>query len=149
MDPNSAFHYAFELPLLTNSSRCTVATCLPAQFIGPFPPFRKTGGGVSPWTMLRMGRTRSERASGRRGRERIATDAPRIARRSKHRNILSMRCYGSAPVLSGTSVIIMLIGPSGKRSEEHTSELQSLMRISYAVFCLKKKNRITTNKHKD
>src|SRR3546814_969252 len=30
------------------------------------------------------------------------------------------------------------------RSEEHTSELQSLMRISYAVFCLKKKNRHTT-----
>src|SRR3546814_4509301 len=28
----------------------------------------------------------------------------------------------------------------GHRSEEHTSELQSLMRISYAVFCLKKKN---------
>src|SRR3546814_2106180 len=32
---------------------------------------------------------------------------------------------------------------SGSRSEEHTSELQSLMRISYAVFCLKKKNNIT------
>src|SRR3546814_2841160 len=30
------------------------------------------------------------------------------------------------------------------RSEEHTSELQSLMRISYAVFCLKKKHTITT-----
>src|SRR3546814_10204025 len=30
--------------------------------------------------------------------------------------------------------------PSALRSEEHTSELQSLMRISYAVFCLKKKN---------
>src|SRR3546814_5664391 len=30
---------------------------------------------------------------------------------------------------------------SGARSEEHTSELQSLMRISYAVFCLKKKNK--------
>src|SRR3546814_2825482 len=30
--------------------------------------------------------------------------------------------------------------PAGYRSEEHTSELQSLMRISYAVFCLKKKN---------
>src|SRR3546814_1927833 len=30
---------------------------------------------------------------------------------------------------------------SGRRSEEHTSELQSLMRISYAVFCLKKKNK--------
>src|SRR3546814_3896572 len=33
------------------------------------------------------------------------------------------------------------------RSEEHTSELQSLMRISYAVFCLKKKNE-HKNKHK-
>src|SRR3546814_4225040 len=30
--------------------------------------------------------------------------------------------------------------PGSRRSEEHTSELQSLMRISYAVFCLKKKN---------
>src|SRR3546814_4161890 len=35
--------------------------------------------------------------------------------------------------------------PQEKRSEEHTSELQSLMRISYAVFCLKKKN---NNNHK-
>src|SRR3546814_4373536 len=32
------------------------------------------------------------------------------------------------------------------RSEEHTSELQSLMRISYAVFCLKKKNKTHTYK---
>src|SRR3546814_6664015 len=34
------------------------------------------------------------------------------------------------------------------RSEEHTSELQSLMRISYAVFCLKKKNK-DTHKHNE
>src|SRR3546814_4411834 len=33
------------------------------------------------------------------------------------------------------------------RSEEHTSELQSLMRISYAVFCLKKKHQTTTQLH--
>src|SRR3546814_6658357 len=33
---------------------------------------------------------------------------------------------------------------AGARSEEHTSELQSLMRISYAVFCLKKKHRHNT-----
>src|SRR3546814_3677754 len=32
---------------------------------------------------------------------------------------------------------------ASSRSEEHTSELQSLMRISYAVFCLKKKNKLT------
>src|SRR3546814_4114379 len=34
-------------------------------------------------------------------------------------------------------------GTITRRSEEHTSELQSLMRISYAVFCLKKKKRST------
>src|SRR3546814_10772609 len=34
-----------------------------------------------------------------------------------------------------------------KRSEEHTSELQSLMRISYAVFCLKKNKTATTRLH--
>src|SRR3546814_10727432 len=36
----------------------------------------------------------------------------------------------------------------GKRSEEHTSELQSLMRISYAVFCLKKKKKKQKKKKK-
>src|SRR3546814_12655097 len=34
-----------------------------------------------------------------------------------------------------------------QRSEEHTSELQSLMRISYAVFCLKKKKQKQKNEH--
>src|SRR3546814_6356348 len=48
-------------------------------------------------------------------------------------------------VLSGVAraarggVLIKGGGPLETRSEEHTSELQSLMRISYAVFCLKKK----------
>src|SRR3546814_1882067 len=41
-------------------------------------------------------------------------------------------------VISGTFLVFAVL-----RSEEHTSELQSLMRISYAVFCLKKKNIIT------
>src|SRR3546814_6075383 len=47
---------------------------------------------------------------------------------------------------------VILIGrsmspkPSSVRSEEHTSELQSLMRISYAVFCLKKKKHKTPQK---
>src|SRR3546814_8969663 len=46
--------------------------------------------------------------------------------------------------LSGLSVIFRwkISSASGLRSEEHTSELQSLMRISYAVFCLKKKTTI-------
>src|SRR3546814_5037273 len=38
--------------------------------------------------------------------------------------------------------------PPHGRSEEHTSELQSLMRISYAVFCLKKKKETYTNNKK-
>src|SRR3546814_4733984 len=43
----------------------------------------------------------------------------------------------SALASTGTALRAVVIG---NRSEEHTSELQSLMRISYAVFCLKKKN---------
>src|SRR3546814_4679853 len=35
--------------------------------------------------------------------------------------------------------LVYIVNHAGGRSEEHTSELQSLMRISYAVFCLKKK----------
>src|SRR3546814_3854240 len=46
----------------------------------------------------------------------------------------------AAPHLQGA-----IRGTVRQRSEEHTSELQSLMRISYAVFCLKKKKK-TTNK---
>src|SRR3546814_7698215 len=49
-----------------------------------------------------------------------------------------------APVLApatwqGLRDTLALLEEAGGRSEEHTSELQSLMRISYAVFCLKKK----------
>src|SRR3546814_5713256 len=51
-----------------------------------------------------------------------------------------------AEITVGAKLIVlggpaMLIGLGGGRSEEHTSELQSLMRISYAVFCLKKKKK--------
>src|SRR3546814_5137430 len=54
--------------------------------------------------------------------------------------------------LEGTRLRIEAAGAAisrDVRSEEHTSELQSLMRISYAVFCLKKKkNRAITTQHK-
>src|SRR3546814_5701685 len=39
----------------------------------------------------------------------------------------------------GPNVVLIKLEKTAIRSEEHTSELQSLMRISYAVFCLKKK----------
>src|SRR3546814_7460481 len=44
---------------------------------------------------------------------------------------------------SSTDAMLAVLADPFKRSEEHTSELQSLMRISYAVFCLKKKNNLT------
>src|SRR3546814_1419349 len=44
--------------------------------------------------------------------------------------------------------VVGLIEIALLRSEEHTSELQSLMRISYAVFCLKKQNNTQTTQHK-
>src|SRR3546814_6913682 len=40
-----------------------------------------------------------------------------------------------------------LVPLSTARSEEHTSELQSIMRITYAVFCLKTKNETTSSEH--
>src|SRR3546814_5056655 len=61
-----------------------------------------------------------------------------------------------ARIISGVAVVVIPAGTdrnrsvgtpvsvghaSGKRSEEHTSELQSLMRISYAVFCLNKQKK--------
>src|SRR3546814_4727658 len=45
--------------------------------------------------------------------------------------------------VTAVSAAASVLGGGLARSEEHTSELQSLMRISYAVFCLKKKNKHT------
>src|SRR3546814_5081973 len=56
---------------------------------------------------------------------------------------------GLALALLGRLLVVLALAGFGQhagllaRSEEHTSELQSLMRISYAVFCLKKKNHKT------
>src|SRR3546814_2362614 len=55
------------------------------------------------------------------------------------------RVRASAAALK-LALLFILLTPN--RSEEHTSELQSLMRISYAVFCLKKKNKQKTTHHK-
>src|SRR3546814_7042338 len=58
--------------------------------------------------------------------------------------------YGHHPVEIRAVLAAAREGAQGRviavvqRSEEHTSELQSLMRISYAVFCLKKKNKQAT-----
>src|SRR3546814_10518090 len=50
-------------------------------------------------------------------------------------------------IVAGTLTNKMAPALRKVRSEEHTSELQSLMRISYAVFCLKKKKQLTILQH--
>src|SRR3546814_8326896 len=87
-------------------------------------------------------------------------DAPQAARAMVgcldgiHLSVPRSRLGGDAAPL-GARAARLLYRRSGKparagraardRSEEHTSELQSLMRISYAVFCLKKKNNKQTS----
>src|SRR3546814_7363512 len=57
--------------------------------------------------------------------------------------VLGSACTaGEASRLGDALVQPVMDGSAEDRSEEHTSELQSLMRISYAVFCLKKKKHI-------
>src|SRR3546814_1784344 len=66
------------------------------------------------------------------------------AQKSLSAAVESVADVGSRAVGASTKAVYTV--PSNStlmgRSEEHTSELQSLMRISYAVFCLKKKNKI-------
>src|SRR3546814_17915370 len=52
---------------------------------------------------------------------------------------VALGCIAGRETVDGVQDIAWLPGHPPFRSEEHTSELQSLMRISYAVFCLKKK----------
>src|SRR3546814_10114779 len=81
----------------------------------------------------------------------LAWPGPRVCRRWGLKQ-LSQRRRQSAPPSTGRcqsspgtrQPVSMPARRKPTRSEEHTSELQSLMRISYAVFCLKKKNK---NKH--
>src|SRR3546814_8924383 len=57
------------------------------------------------------------------------------------RDMLARAEAGDHPRFVGRPLAQPVIDRRGTRSEEHTSELQSLMRISYAVFCLTKKNK--------
>src|SRR3546814_1831852 len=100
---------------------------------------RRTGRRHSRATRARRHGDRLRRADPRPGQgadPRRRTAAPRQARTARPRPAArAVRTDEGADRASRT------------RSEEHTSELQSLMRISYAVFCLKKKTYMTGNKN--
>src|SRR3546814_10581121 len=68
----------------------------------------------------------------------LKASASSAVQRSELRCTLASTLAACSPPIT----LIRLLGQvKRKRSEEHTSELQSLMRISYAVFCLTKKNK--------
>src|SRR3546814_8683703 len=73
--------------------------------------------------------------------------APKVARAENVRAALALVERSAAPF----GIVYATDAKASRRvkvrSEEHTSELQSLMRISYAVFCLKKKKITTTNQN--
>src|SRR3546814_10279839 len=104
----------------------------------PYTTLIRSRAGAAQWTCSAAS---SSRASATR---RIPAEIRRFGRfhREPCRIIVEPGIEGAA-----LSFLSCPTGPEGdeKRSEEHTSELQSLMRNSYAVLCLKKKN--TQNQH--
>src|SRR3546814_10234655 len=60
---------------------------------------------------------------------------------SEHRRLAGRNTLERIEVVRDVCPASRALGPRDFRSEEHTSELQSLMRISYAVFCLNKKKK--------
>src|SRR3546814_8717347 len=100
---------------------------------------------------LRSERANMARRLSCRGRARNRSCAPlpvasapemgSVAARSSLRHRSSRKAAIAVLRLCSGEPCIPRQGALGARSEEHTSELQSLMRISYAVFCLKKKTK--------
>src|SRR3546814_7417012 len=94
--------------------------------------------GEKPQTAVLPGNT-CQRASSQPSPAAATTVQPTPARNSGQSRTISTRV--------STGMLCAIMQPITARSEEHTSELQSLMRISYAVFCLKKKKQTSTQIH--
>src|SRR3546814_3932931 len=72
-----------------------------------------------------------------------ALQARALAREAVRKSLVLLKNRdGALPLARGKKILVVGKSADDIRSEEHTSELQSLMRISYAVFCLKKKTTI-------
>src|SRR3546814_6663988 len=103
---------------------------------------------------MRVGRIIDGKAFAAKLREQVATGVQTFTAQAGRKPGLAVVLVGEDPA---SGVYVRNKGKATvERSEEHTSELQSLMRISYAVFCLKKKKHTeqttqsrddTNNKH--
>src|SRR3546814_9403431 len=104
---------------------------------------------------VRVASAKGRLAKANRSRQHQNRLRPKLFRHFLHR--LEFPQPATRPALQAASLIehgddvhrteLGQAGPVEERSEEHTSELQSLMRISYAVFCLKKKKTQNTRTH--
>src|SRR3546814_8660365 len=114
------------------------------------PPISTRADTLCPYTTLfRSPRLGARRSGANRAVRVDKLAALRQARGDLRRGLAVVEAMGveqaaQAPVLLGGHAEATGLA---ERSEEHTSELQSLMRISYAVFCLKKKKKKTNLRH--
>src|SRR3546814_8785817 len=114
------------------------------------PPRSTRTDTLFPYTTLFRSARRDPRGIRARVRSRRTPQPPlhRVrGRRTKQRDARPDHCRTARRERAGTKVFMARLPrhETIQRSEEHTSELQSLMRISYAVFCLQKKKRIRNN----
>src|SRR3546814_4975648 len=109
------------------------------------PPRSTRTDTLFPYTTLFRSVSRARRGEGWRGAGR--RDARTRARLCRCRGGIAVRALPARPQMHRRD--LRRLAAAGERSEEHTSELQSLMRISYAVFCLKKKKKKEKCKEKN
>src|SRR3546814_7286267 len=109
------------------------------------PPKTTRSDTLFPYTTLFRSTAGADRREARHGRNatRCCPENARCAGHIRKERVLACCClcrHADGSVRCNPAQHCPFGRRSGDRSEEHTSELQSLMRISYAVFCLKKKN---------
>src|SRR3546814_4260095 len=100
---------------------------------------------LRPCTVARRRERRAVLAAGRTAHLRQRPGADRAHAAGRRRTRRRARAVARIGAGAGHAAVAVRARPGPDRSEEHTSELQSLMRISYAVFCLKKKTQIISN----
>src|SRR3546814_618828 len=95
--------------------------------------------GLQPVGPVRLGEHERHRLCGDRGRDRTRQSVAAAFRERAARMGVALACVSAADADAARAASKTCF--HSRRSEEHTSELQSLMRISYAVFCLTKKTK--------
>src|SRR3546814_8151923 len=100
-----------------------------------------TGQGLSIITICNYDKYQHEKKEAGQASGQVTGQGPDSHRTTKEQVNNSLPYGRGADAPTANDLKAMVFASGRQRSEEHTSELQSLMRISYAVFCLKKKHK--------